>query len=81
MLSRKELLARVAALNPALKKATLDVYLHRLALRNQLVHAGRGLYSLPGGAVVTDFRPAVLPELATLWQAVAAELFLDAGCV
>jgi hypothetical protein len=81
VLSRKELLARVAALNPTLEKATLDVYLHRLARRNQLVHAGRGMYALPGGAVVADFRPAVPPELATLWQTVAAELFLDAGCV
>lgn len=81
VLSRKELLARVAALNPTLKEATLDVYLHRLALRNQLVHAGRGVYSLPGGVVVADFSPAVPMELATLWQEVATELFLDSGCV
>lgn len=81
VLSRKELLARVAALNPTLKEATLDVYLHRLALRNQLVHAGRGVYALPGGVVVADFSPAVPLELATLWQEVAAELFLDSGCV
>jgi len=81
VLARKELLARVATLNPTLKKATLDVYLHRLAQRNQLVHAGRGLYALPGGTIAADFTPAVPPELANLWQAVASELFLNSGCV
>jgi hypothetical protein len=81
VLSRKELLERVAALNPALKKGTLDVYLHRLALRNQLVHAGRGVYALPDASLGPDFTPAVPPKLAKLWQEVAAELFLDAGCV
>ncbi|MBF9239640.1 hypothetical protein I2I05_19765 [Hymenobacter sp. BT683] len=81
VLARKELLERVAALNPALKKATLDVYLHRLTLRNQLVHAGRGVYALPDAPRAAEFAPSVPPELVELWQAVAAELFLDAGCV
>lgn len=81
VLSRKELLARMATLNPTLQQATLDVYLHRLTQRNQLVHAGRGVYALPGGATVANFAPAVPPELASLWQATAAELFLDSGCV
>lgn len=54
--------------------------LHRLTQRNQLAHAGRGVYALPGGASVADFTPRVPPELANLWQAVAAELFLDSGC-
>ncbi len=81
VLARKELLARVATLNPTLKKATLDVYLHRLAQRNQLVHAGRGLYALPGEGGAADFTPAVPPELVNLWQDVATELFLDTGCV
>jgi hypothetical protein len=81
VLSRQELLTRVAALNPALKKATLDVYLHRLALRNQLVHAGRGVYALPEAALGADFMPVLPPELAEFWKAVAAEMFLDAGCV
>jgi hypothetical protein len=80
-LSRKQLLARVATQNPTLKEATLDVYLHRLAQRNYLVHVGRGQYALPGTSVVVDFTPAVPPQLATLWQEVAAELFLDSGCV
>lgn len=81
VLSRKELLARVATLNPTLKKATFDVYLHRLTQRNHLVHAGRGIYALPGGGVVANFTPAVPPELGNLWQAVATELFLSNGCV
>ena len=80
VLSRKELLARVATLNPTLKPATLDVYLHRLTQRNQLAHAGRGVYALPGGALGADFTPTVPPELASLWQAVATELFLSSGC-
>ena len=50
VLSRKELLARLATMNPTLKKTTLDVYLHRLTQRNQMAHAGRGVYALPGEA-------------------------------
>jgi len=80
-LARKQLLARVATQNPAPKTATLDVYLHRLAQRNCLVHVGRGQYALPSTTVAVDFTPPVPPELATLWQQVAAELFLDRGCV
>lgn len=81
VLSRKQLLERVAALKPRLKESTLDVYLHRLTLRNRLVHAGRGVYALPNARAAADFAPAVPPELARLWQAVATELFLDAGCI
>ena len=80
VLSRKTLLERVATLNPTLKQTTLDVYLHRLTQRNQLTHAGRGVYALPGGGFVAKFTPTVPPELANLWQAVATELFLSSGC-
>ncbi|WP_310794624.1 DUF6577 family protein [Hymenobacter sp. HSC-4F20] len=81
ILSRKELLDRVAHLNPTLKEATLDVYLHRLTLRNQLVHAGRGEYTLPGKDLAADYVPQLPTELSELWQSVSAELFLDSGCI